>query len=120
MLLRESGQAKAKHYELQGVTDRVLKTGVENEDVLLAYTDAFWNKDRDVLDRARVALAGRMGAGAVVEAAITVANFGMVDRIANSIGIPLDAMAVSATSDFRAALGIDQFPSARNTLPAEN
>ena len=24
------------------------------------------------------------------------------------------------TSDFRAALGIDQFPSARNTLPAEN
>lgn len=67
---------------------------------------------------ARAALAERMGAGAVVEAAITVANFGMVDRIANSIGIPLDAMAVSATSDFRAVLGIDQFPSARNTLPA--
>ncbi len=118
MLLRESGKSKAKHYELQGVTDRSLETGVENEDVLLAYADAFWNKDPGVLDQARGALAERMGAGAVVEAAITVANFGLVDRIANAIGIPLDAMAISATSDFRAALGIDQFPSARNTLPA--
>ena len=115
MLLRESGKAIERTYELKGITERSVNTGVENEDVLLAFADALWGTDRASLDRARDNLHARMGAGAVVEAAITVANFGMVDRIANAIGIPLDAMAGTKTNDFRVALGIDRFPSARNT-----
>ncbi len=115
MLLRESGKTTESSFELGGIVERSLNTGVENEDVLLAFADAVWGTDRDALDRARDGLLARMGPGAVVEASITAANFGMVDRIANSIGIPLDAMALPQTQDFRAALGIDRFPSARNT-----
>ena len=115
MLLRESGKAIESTYELRGITDISLNTGVENEDVLLAFANAIWGTDRTGLDSARDALFERMGPGAVVEASITAANFGMVDRIANAIGIPLDVVAESRTADFRAALGIDRFPSARNT-----
>ena len=115
MLLRESGAATESTYELKGITERALDTGVENEHVLLAFSDAIWGTDRAALDRARDDLHQLMGPGAVVEASITAANFGMVDRIAKAIGIPLDHMAHEPTRDFRAALGIDRFLSARNT-----
>ena len=115
MLLRESGKAIESTYELKGIIERSVNTGVENEDVLLAFADAIWGTDRAALDRARADLHARMGAGGVVEASITAANFGMVDRVANAIGIPLDAMAEPKTHDFRVALGIDRFPSAHNT-----
>ena len=116
MLLRESGDAIDTNYELMGVTNKTVNTGVENEDVLLDFADAIWGNDSTALDSARDALNRRMGGRAVVEASITAANFGMVDRIANAIGIPLDEQARTASTDFRTTLGLEQFPSARNTF----
>ena len=116
MLLRESGNAIGTSYELEGVTDKNVNTGVENEDVLLDFADAIWGTESTVLDSARDALDQRMGEKAVVEASVTAANFGMVDRIANAIGISSDEAAWTASADFRTTLGLEGFPSARNSL----
>lgn len=114
-LLRVSGQNRQKSFELRGVTDRSVDVGVDDEDVLLAFADAVFGGPQPLLDGARSALLHRMGPGGLVEAAVTAANFSLVDRVANSVGIPLDDMAIKQTADFRAPLGINDFPSARNT-----
>jgi len=40
----------------------------------------------------------------------------MLDRIANAVGIPLEKNMVAMSEDFRGALGINDYYSARNTL----
>lgn len=115
MLLRESGNARRLRLDLAGIVDRGRATGVAHADVLLEFADAIMDTDRARLDHARDALVARLGPRALVEVAITAANFSIVDRVANAIGIPLDRMALEATRDFRAALGINSFLSARNT-----
>ncbi len=57
-----------------------------------------------------------MGSGATIEAAATAANFSMLDRVANAVGIQIESMAIEQTEDFRGELGINQYVSAANTL----
>ena len=57
-----------------------------------------------------------MGADAVVSAAITAAIFSLVDRAANAVGIYVEPMILEPSEDFREQFGINQFPSAVNTL----
>lgn len=57
-----------------------------------------------------------MGPAAVVSASIIAANFSLVDRAANAIGISVEPMALDPSADFREQLGINQFPSAVNSL----
>ncbi|MEX2481400.1 MAG: hypothetical protein WD928_11105 [Gammaproteobacteria bacterium] len=90
--------------------------GVEASALLIEYADSLLGADRARLDSARAALAARLGADAVVGAAAIAANFSKNDRIANAIGIPADRRFLEGSADFRARLGIDDFPSARNTL----
>ncbi len=71
--------------------------------------------DERALTAAREELAACLGSAAVVVAALTAANFSMLDRVANAIGISVDAMIVKPSAGFRAALGIDAYPSAANT-----
>ncbi len=72
--------------------------------------------DTAELAAARDAIAERLGLDAVTTASIIGGNFSMLDRVANAIGISVDAMVVKPTADFREALGINTFPSAVNTL----
>jgi hypothetical protein len=57
-----------------------------------------------------------MGKDAVVSAAITAAAFSLVDRAANGIGINVEPMILEPSEDFREEFGINQFPSAANSL----
>ncbi len=57
-----------------------------------------------------------MGPAAVVASAIIAADFSMVDRAANAIGIDVEPMVLKPSEDFRARFGINAFPSAANTL----
>ncbi len=59
-----------------------------------------------------------MGEEALVGASLTVANYSKNDRIANAIGIPLEADFVNGTEDFREQLGVNAYNSAANTLVA--
>ena len=57
-----------------------------------------------------------MGPAAVVAASIIAADFSLVYRAENAIGISVDAMVLQPSVDFREELGINRFPSVDNTL----
>ena len=116
MLLRESGRKHGISVNMMALTQAGADSGVPDGDVLIAFANAVTGTDPAALDAARTALEDRMGPNALVEAAVIAANFSLVDRIANAIGIPMEGSFVEATADFRAEVGINDFLSARNTL----
>jgi hypothetical protein len=101
---------------LNAITSSGVDSRVANGDVLISFTEALAGNDVTVLDAARASLEARMGRDAVVAVSLIVANFSMVDRIANGLGIPVESMVLEPSSDFREALGINDFLSARNSL----
>lgn len=80
------------------------------------FASAVLEPDSDKLAAARDVVAKQLGAGAVATASIIAANFSMLDRAANAIGISVDSMIVEPSADFREHLGINKYPSAANTL----
>jgi len=93
-----------------------LDTGVPGGDLLLAFSDAVIGSDPAALDKARSALAEELGPAAVSAAAAVAANFTKNDRIANGLGIPIDAFAMEGHKDLREQLGLNDFRSAVNTF----
>ncbi|MCA8966862.1 MAG: hypothetical protein H6977_15800 [Gammaproteobacteria bacterium] len=91
-------------------------TGVEHGQALLAFASAVLGSDRAVVASARDALAAAMGPAAVTSAALTAGVFSLVDRAANGVGIPVEPMVMKPSADFRARYGIDEYPSARNSI----
>ena len=83
---------------------------------LVRFADALMKPDPAKLATARDAVAERLSPEAVTTASAIGGNFSMLDRVANAIGISVDAMIVKPTADFRESLGINTFPSAVNTL----
>ena len=93
-----------------------IDSGVEYGRELVRFAGALVKRDNEELAAARDAVAERLGPAAVTTASIIGANFSMLDRIANAIGISVDSMIVKPSADFREALGINLYPSAANTL----
>lgn len=85
-------------------------------ELLLAFADAVTGADPAALDSARSALAEELGPAAVSAAAAVAANFTKNDRIANGLGIPIDAIAMAGHEDLRKQLGLNDFRSAVNTF----
>ena len=82
----------------------------------MAFAGAIAGPEHEALDTARRALHERMGAPAIVTASLIAANFSMLDRVANAIGISVDSMVVKPSAEFREQMGINNYPSAVNTL----
>ena len=72
--------------------------------------------DAAALKRARSALVDRLGGDALVAASVIAGNFSRNDRIADAIGIPMEAEFLQLSADFRADLGLNDFLSARSSL----
>jgi len=89
---------------------------VPGGELLLAFADAVIGADPAALDSARSALAEELGPAAVSAAAAVAANFTKNDRIANGLGIPVDAIAMAGHEDLREQLGLNDFRSAVNTF----
>ena len=115
-MLRASAKENNLAVNLKAMTDRSLELGLENGAVLLAFADACVGNDPMELSDARKALLDKMGPGALVQAAAIAGNFSMNDAAANAIGIPMESVFLGDSEDYRADLGINEFPSARNTL----
>ena len=115
-MLRESGKIQGREYDLAGAIDASADSGVENGEALVNFAAAVANDDAAALDNAREALLEVMDAGAVVSASLIAANFSMLDRVANGIGISLDEMILKGSADIRETLGINAYPSAANSL----
>ena len=115
-MLRASVEFAKGSVNLSAVTDRSVDSGVADGDILLNFADRICGPDEAAMDDARAALRESLGIGALVQASAIAANFSMNDRAANAMGIPMESFFLDDSQDFRQALGIDNFPSARNTL----
>lgn len=114
-MLRASAKEHNVALNLQAVADPTLDSGVEHGALLLGFADAVCGADESKIDEARTKLLEAMGPAALVQAAAIAGNFSMNDRAANAMGIPMEGMFLTDTGEFRKNLGIDDFPSARNT-----
>ena len=116
MLLRESGTLAGESYDLSAITKKGAGGGgVPHGDALVGFADAVMGEDNEALGRSRQELLERVGPEGLVDAAGVAATFNMMDRIADSTGIPLDGPLDFMTIDMRSEIGLDQFPSAANT-----
>ena len=87
--------------------------GIPQGDLLAAFAEAVIGDDDNALANARAAVIDVLGAEALVDASAVASMFNAIDRVADSIGIPIDEDRLEPTAEFREALGITAFPSGR-------
>jgi hypothetical protein len=85
--------------------------GIPNGAMLVNFAEAVAGDDARRLKDARVEVMQTLGPDGLVDACGIPATFNAIDRIADSIGIPIDEIRLETTADFRRDLGIDAFPS---------
>ena len=117
MGLRVSAQYNATEVDLQAVNGDVdaAAVGIEFGPELMRFAESVASRD-DALERHRRELLEAAGPAVLVDAAGVAANFQRMTRIADSIGIPVDNMSAELGQQVRQELGIERFPSARNSL----
>ncbi len=91
-------------------------TGIENDAILIAFANAVVADDKAALQTARSQISDTMGEAALVDAAGVAAFFNGIDRIADATGTPVDPASDEATTEMRAALGIDKFYEVKRAL----
>ncbi len=117
MVLRESAKSESYDVDLAGLVDSKKPIGVPQGEALLQFADALIGSATEGdLEEARRRVAAEVSPEGLVSAAIIAANFSKNDRIANALGIPLEEQFIRDSEDFREQLGINSFPSARNSL----
>lgn len=114
MLLRASGEHTGHDYDLTNILGSD-DDKIPHAAALLAFADAFYAEDPAALRSARESLHTAIGSAAFVDAAGIVGVYDAVVRIADATGTPLEDYKVEISGDLRAELGIDDFPSARET-----
>lgn len=116
-MLRASVEANEGEVDLRAISEgaRDDSVGVAHAAELTAFAEAAVRGDPAAIAAARDTLRAKAGSDAVVDAAGVIGNFERMTRIADSTGIALDAAPQLASHDFRAALGLERFASARNT-----
>lgn len=116
MLLRVSGQTTGAQVDMRAVNGDVQEDGgVAHAAELVAFTEAVMNGDDEALAAARSALRVVLSPEAFVDACAVIGAFNVVDRIADSTGIPLDDAVAAMTTDLRAELDLARFRSSENT-----
>ncbi len=118
MLLRASSQAVGAEVDLSAAVEDAADGGVEDGAVLTAFAEAVV-RAADDLDAARARALETLGAAKFVEAAATIGIFNGLVRVADSTGIPSDAMMLERTADVRGDLGFNRWSGARSSGVAE-
>ena len=118
MLLRASSQAVGAEVDLSAAVEDAADGGVEDGAVLTAFAEAVV-RAADDLDTARARALETLGAAKFVEAAATIGIFNGLVRVADSTGIPSDAMMLERTADVRGDLGFNRWSGARSSGVAE-
>ena len=116
-MLRVSAEVTSSEVDLQAINGDAgsAAVGIEFGAQLMRFAEAVAMRSQDLPQR-RTELLGAAGAAALVDAAGVAANFQRMVRIADAIGIPIDDMQAELGQSVRAELGIEHFPSARNSL----
>ena len=116
-MLRVSAQATSSEVDLQAINGDAdsAAVGIEFGPQLMHFAEAVAMRSPDLSERRRELLKAA-GPTALVDAAGVAANFQRMVRIADAIGIPVDDMQAELGRNVRAELGIERFPSARNSI----
>jgi hypothetical protein len=93
--------------DLQSVLDGTLDSGVPHGALLLEFTDAVLGADEARLVRAREAVRSQLGEERLVDAAGAVASFNAVVKVADGVGLTVDAFRAEQAAGIRTELGID-------------
>jgi hypothetical protein len=92
--------------------------GIEHGARLVAFTEAVMANDAEAMARERKTLIELLGPERFVDVVGTIGAFNVVDRIADSTGIPLDPMLLAMSAEVREELDLARFASSANT-PSE-
>ena len=87
-MLRASCDAFQYPLDLRGIVDDRLDVGVPGGAELVAFASAVVDGDADGLNGARDSLSEAVGTAGTVEAAGVAANFQMMNRILDGVGLP--------------------------------
>ena len=90
-------------------------SGVAHAPQLIAFTEAVMHRDAEAIARERDALCAVTSKETVVDTAAVIGAFNVVDRIADSTGIPLDPFLAAMSGEIREELNLARFGSSANT-----
>ena len=111
-----SGQFQGSEVDLSAVNGDVKSDGgVAHAAELVAFAEAAMGEDDAALEQSREVLLAAIGPAAYVDTCAVIGAFNVVDRIADSTGIPLDDFMLSASQELRADLDLARFASSVNT-----
>jgi alkylhydroperoxidase family enzyme len=111
-----SGQSQDAEVDLSAVNGEAEgNAGVAHGAELLAFVEAVMGAEEAELAPARERLRAVLRPEAFVDACAVIGAFNVVDRIADSTGIPLDAGMLGMSAEVRAELDLERFGSSANT-----
>ena len=91
------------------------QSGVPHGAELIRFVEAVLGTDPHELDLARCAVQSSLGKTAFTDICATVASFNAVVKIADGVGITLEADKAERTEQLRAEVGIDTLNKTRST-----
>ncbi len=104
MMLRASTEAFEITLIPEGITDPSIDTGVPGAACLLALVEAVLLSSEGARTRARLRVCDEMGQAALIDAAGAIANFEMMNRVAEGTGMPVSSRVLEQTTAWRARL----------------
>lgn len=115
-----SGQIQSGGVDISVVSDTSVanESGIEHAALLTAFADAVIKGPESEITEARDAIVSAMGYPEMVDAAGVIGNFQRMNRIADGMGLELDAPMRVLAGDVGDELGLGKFVTAANTKPA--
>ncbi len=107
LMLRASAEATDTPLDPRFVTDRTIDPLIPGGVALLDFVDAVLGDGP--VEFSRRAVIELLGEEGLVDAAGVVANFEMMNRIADGTGMPVGGGSLASTEKFRVLTGIDRF-----------
>ena len=115
-LLRASAKHSGETFDLSVVMTGVGDGGIAYGQELMTFAEMALGDDTRALIEARRSLLSALGPAALVDAAAVTGLFNAIDRVADATGTPLEDWKAEASSDFRSAIGIDDFISRKQAI----
>jgi hypothetical protein len=106
-MLRASSETQGEALDARAITDPSIDPLVEGGRRLIGFVDAVLGGG-DVAD-SRASLGRALGSDAVVDASATIANFEMMNRVAEGTGMPVGKGSLARTEEWRSLIGLDRY-----------
>ena len=108
-MLRASAEVTTTPLDARSITDRSVDPLLPHGVVLLDFVDAVLDGDAAEQEPARRAVLEALGPTGLVDTTGVIANFEMMNRIADATGMPVGKGTLKRTAEWRALVGIDRF-----------